>query len=1836
MPLTSDEIAESDAYRAQQDATRVPNIRRQARLLMAQGLHPMAAMDRATAEAGASPVDTADFVPRDDAGATDLLLTRPAMGVAKTAAGFGELAYEASPVGAVSRAAGLDNPMSDVRQTIDETDALTRPAGTGFGYDVAGAVTESLPGMFAGGGVAKAAGLGGRAALAAATAVPAAADLGMNIRSGQADGLSAPMAVGAAGAQVVSDTLIGAIGGKALERVVGSLGVQALTVPGARDAVQGAVQRTVAARLAQGIPAGAIAEAAEETAQTAAEIAIQQITGQNTGTADDRLRQLAVSAGAGAAAGVPGGALESMHQIQADRGADVAQVAGVAATADAQTAVRQDAEREAAAREMPQVALEPEAPVDAELARRSLEFEQRQAEAQRVAAEQDQARQSLADEESRATRLLDVLTNPDTQPVAEAPAPAPAESPDTQAAVDLAREEMVAARAGTDLARKEDSMRSFQDARRAHDRATTQAAQVAAVRADEERQHLRGFNAPGPVEAPAASVAPATREVPASRLTAAELVDLPSADIVRKLKQEPDQNRRTQLMREVAEFKRSRSPGAVPVSTPEAPATPPAPKGKAAPAPVVAEARPAAEQDTLHEQFVRQARLAVTGSKVERDAEGRSIWKLPDGTTLARAEAVGDLGPTRPDAWFDSIGKDGPEALHRAFDAAGEARIKVGKEGDAKQTWLRFARTHAGAAKRVMAQLPATAATSRDAVTHGALMRFVTPALSKASDLGRTVDEEQNHAVVRHLVPEADKQALSQDVPALRGVDPTSVDFLEKTYATYASWRRGKELSLTPRVKNIFQRLLDKIRALLPVTKNFPLTGTARAEGVFEKLRSGDYKTMQTAPVSAGADEANATLNAPDGGSLDKDALEREWSKANGNGTPPNRRKEWRELQQRAASEELKRSMTPGPDGLSPAARAYVDGLTPETREALGESLDYLKQNPDPAGDKANLQSVVAAIESKREKPAYATAEPEKEERAAHVLKGLRGQQEPAERETHAQWEAEARAALDADPKLADRLVDQAMRKEPGSASKIEQKALFQHFADTLDDMVQKGTTPGRLNELMKIATADHRLGSEAGRNLASRGHLATPEGRRLTLAQQLFTPSDYFQRKIRDAHEVGDRKAVTKWEKRAEERIAATLEHFRAKYGLDLLDPSVMGTFTDSAYATNSLMEEINVRKGDIELADIVSTLWRQSLLSFPTTHAINAAGNIVNFTKLAALRGFAHPEQVRGLAAGAALGLGHALRNGISAFAAGRDAWSEEREGRAAPKDISASSALGRSNLNPLSYFSTKPISGVDAFFKSWAAHSFAAAHAVAAGEKISDVLADPLAHADVWAKAMADARHVTFQSLRDRLDGKDAGWIAKATDAVGRAANAKAGNDLRISLGDRDLVANIAPLVFILPFVSTPTEILRQGARMLPPVQIARMLGRAWGGEYASKTGEKRQRIGEDVGTLVAGAALAAVAAGLVGADDKDDLVTGYDADFKKVNEGRAPAAYSVKIGGKWVSYKWAAPLAAPLAQMVDVYKTLRDHPKAKPGEAAFNGLSAALKPVLGESLLEPLAELFKIVTETAQGGKGNAAEKFAVRTVGSMVPALWRKSRDLYQDAKTGTARQRTSDFADADTGERLAQQAGFEDGPTRIDLFGREVPSIPATTATDIGMRLMGLAAPQGAPTRYDLMVARYNRQNEPATPASLGNWPESLKGENMPEEMEMQFRREAGARLLQRLDSLTSLNTETPTAADIALAKSTVSAVASETAKSMLARKDGKDTSARDAVTAWRDAHWSQLSDDRADKETRTRLEQRSADLNEALNAIEKHGADSRKGLMAKRLLDRALARPVR
>lgn len=46
---------------------------------------------------------------------------------------------------------------------------------------------------------------------------------------------------------------------------------------------------------------------------------------------------------------------------------------------------------------------------------------------------------------------------------------------------------------------------------------------------------------------------------------------------------------------------------------------------------------------------------------------------------------------------------------------------------------------------------------------------------------------------------------------------------------------------------------------------------------------------------------------------------------------------------------------------LSPAAQEYVQGLTPEERALAQSSIDHLRTHPDLAGDKANLQMVVAS-----------------------------------------------------------------------------------------------------------------------------------------------------------------------------------------------------------------------------------------------------------------------------------------------------------------------------------------------------------------------------------------------------------------------------------------------------------------------------------------------------------------------------------------------------------------------------------------------------------------------------------------------------------------------------------------------------------------------------------------------------------------------------------------------------------------------------------------------------------------------------------------------------------
>lgn len=82
---------------------------------------------------------------------------------------------------------------------------------------------------------------------------------------------------------------------------------------------------------------------------------------------------------------------------------------------------------------------------------------------------------------------------------------------------------------------------------------------------------------------------------------------------------------------------------------------------------------------------------------------------------------------------------------------------------------------------------------------------------------------------------------------------------------------------------------------------------------------------------------------------------------------------------QEAGKAEPVASLLKTEDHLSPAARAFVDKQTPETKAALQESLDHLKQHPDPQGDLGNLQMVAQGVERRAAKKAAAEPAPKRE-----------------------------------------------------------------------------------------------------------------------------------------------------------------------------------------------------------------------------------------------------------------------------------------------------------------------------------------------------------------------------------------------------------------------------------------------------------------------------------------------------------------------------------------------------------------------------------------------------------------------------------------------------------------------------------------------------------------------------------------------------------------------------------------------------------------------------------------------------------------------------------------
>lgn len=263
------------------------------------------------------------------------------------------------------------------------------------------------------------------------------------------------------------------------------------------------------------------------------------------------------------------------------------------------------------------------------------------------------------------------------------------------------------------------------------------------------------------------------------------------------------------------------------------------------------------------------------------------------------------------------------------------------------------------------------------------------------------------------------------------------------------------------------------------------------------------------------------------------------------------------------------------------------------------------------------------------------------------------------------------------------------------------------------------------------------------------------------------------------------------------------------------------------------------------------------------------------------------------------------------------------------------------------------------------------------------------------DVWAKsiafdsklaALAKSKGLTPErATREMLDkaGEYARY-ATFTDEPGKIASYLIG--IRDN-PDHPLVGGLMRLV--MPFVSTPGNLMKRGLEMTPGIGLA-----------MTKNQKPAQVIAKQIEGLV-------LAAAIFNKVDKGEITgaapTGKGA--REIFYGSGKLPWSIKIGDKWVQYRRIEPFNMPLAATVISYQAIKDaktdEDKSKTAWTIINNLK---EHIIDSSYLQGIQNLF------SPHGRLEGATQ---RTLASFVPysSFGRSISRATESAVTGTAKPR---------------------------------------------------------------------------------------------------------------------------------------------------------------------------------------------------------------------------------
>lgn len=486
----------------------------------------------------------------------------------------------------------------------------------------------------------------------------------------------------------------------------------------------------------------------------------------------------------------------------------------------------------------------------------------------------------------------------------------------------------------------------------------------------------------------------------------------------------------------------------------------------------------------------------------------------------------------------------------------------------------------------------------------------------------------------------------------------------------------------------------------------------------------------------------------------------------------------------------------------------------------------------------------------------------------------------------------------------------------------------------------------------------------------------------------------------------------------------------------------------------------------------DKVYEYWINAILSGPWTHFGNFIGNIANAFYELGIKRFAEAlvNTVSGRKSGAtfrefremlrAFNWGNALKELKNAY----DIEVLDPDGKFLENNKTAiGGKTGRIIRTP-----GRVLKAADAFAKALIQPMETAAYAYRkgveaglSGEKLSKYIESQLKDKDSksneWGRERS--KELTFQ--------EDPGGMVKRLIAL-KEAGGISGTAFK----------------YFLPFVKTPFNILRQGARKSPLGSAQLAIESIQKISDRIKTG--KWNIDDKYISHVAEQLIAwSVVMALYGLSDDDDLpiITGSPAKYgsaeNKFKADKIPP-YSIRFGNTWISYAKIEPLATSLSAIADGLKAFRDVKNGKDGTAVMKQLlQSGAKLASEKSYLSAIGELVNIFEDDS----GSLAQVVTSKA-SSFVPNMYYQVRNAFvEKAPDYKSREKGVEFL-KDQFFVITGKLGFTTMLPKVDHFGRDVmkDNLGDNFLSVLG-RVATVKSYDAEVDKADQLILNYNHKN---------------------------------------------------------------------------------------------------------------------------------------------------------